>query len=500
MWVEIALVGVLVLLNAGLAGSEMAFVTLRESQVNRLAAESERGQRLAKLTADPNRFLSTIQVGITLAGFLASATAAVSLAQPLIGPLGVLGNAAEPVAVVLVTVVLSYLTLVLGELAPKRIAMQTAPQWALRAAGPITVVETFARPLVWLLARSTSLVVRLFGLDPHASREEVTEEEIKDIIAAQESIPAQQRSIIEGALELDERQLWQVLVPRADVVFVTADQPTTSARDKLIEAGLSRAPVIGETEDDVVGFVHLRQLVAGVGTVSDYVRPALVLPDSVGVLQALGRMQQEHNQLALVVDEFGSVAGIVTLEDLLEEIVGEIYDEFDLDTADVVRRPDGAIELAGTFPAHDLSDLGVDLEPGRNATIAGIMLEQVGGFPRAGASTVVGDWQITALEVTPRAILRVSLDRAVPTPADENDHADENTTTVGDGGQHDPAAADDDAEAPAAVTTAAPVEHRTPGTASADPLPLEQAGSVEGEPHADPRDDAEPRRETGSPS
>ena len=414
MWVEIALVVVLVLLNAALSGSEMAFVTLRESQVNRLAADSERGRKLAALTADPNRFLSTIQVGITLAGFLASATAAVSLAQPLIGPLGALGSAAEPAAVFIVTLILSYLTLVLGELAPKRIAMQTAPAWALRAAGPITVVSTLVRPLVWLLAASTALVVKMVGLDPQAAREEVTEEELKDMIAAQESIPAQQRSIIEGALELDERRLWQVLVPRADVVFVTSNQDTATARDHLIEAGLSRAPVIGSTEDDVIGFVHLRQLVAGVGIVADYIRPALVLPDSVGVLQALGRMQQQRGQLALVVDEFGSVAGIVTLEDLLEEIVGEIYDEFDKDTAAVVRTPDGEIELAGSFPAHDLTDLGVDLEAGRHATIAGIMLEEIGEFPPVDTTIVVGEWRLTALEVTPRAILRVKLARVTP--------------------------------------------------------------------------------------
>jgi putative hemolysin len=452
MWLEIALVVVLILFNAALSGSEMAFVTLRESQIHRLAAESDRGKVLAKLTSDPNRFLSTIQVGITLAGFLASATAAVSLAQPLVAPLSVLGDLAEPAAVFLVTVVLSYLTLVLGELAPKRIAMQRAPQWALRAAGPVTVMTTLVRPLVWLLARSTEGVVRLVGLDPHAVREEVSEEELKDMIAAQESIPAQQRSIIEGALELDERRLWQVLVPRSEVVFVTSNQDTATARDHLIEAGLSRAPVIGETDDEVVGFVHLRQLVAGVGVVADYIRPALVLPDSVGVLQALGRMQQQRGQLALVVDEFGSVSGIVTLEDLLEEIVGEIYDEFDLDTAAVVRTPDGEIELAGSFPAHDLPDLGVDLDTGRHATIAGIMLEELGEFPPVDTTITVGEWRMTALEVTPRAILRVRLAKVTPEDEVEDGEAEGHRTD-------DPAPATEPASAP----TAAAEPGSTPG-------------------------------------
>ncbi len=409
MWVEIALVVVLILINALLAGSEMALVTLRESQVNRLASESERGRRLALLTADPNRFLSTIQIGITLAGFLASATAAVSLAQPLIGPLKVLGDAAEPVAVVIVTVILSYLTLVLGELAPKRIAMQRAPQWALRAAGPLAVVAMFARPLVWLLARSTEAVVRLAGLDPHAAREEVSEEEIRDMISSSETIPAEQRSILEGALELDERRLWQVLVPRAEVVFVAATDSAAAARDALIDAGLSRAPVTGDSEDDVLGFVHLRQLVAGTGVVNDYVRPSLVLPDSAGVLQALARMQKSRGQLSLVVDEFGSIAGIVTLEDLLEEIVGEIYDEFDRDTAAVIRKPDGEIELAGSFPAHDLADLGIDLEPGRHATVAGILLEEFGEIPPVGATATMGAYELSVLEVTQRAILRIKI-------------------------------------------------------------------------------------------
>jgi putative hemolysin len=472
MWLEIALVVVLILFNAALSGSEMAFVTLRESQIHRLAAESERGKTLAKLTSDPNRFLSTIQVGITLAGFLASATAAVSLAQPLVAPLSMLGDLAEPAAVFLVTVVLSYLTLVLGELAPKRIAMQRAPQWALRAAGPVTVMTTLVRPLVWLLARSTEGVVRLVGLDPHAVREEVSEEELKDMIAAQESIPAQQRSIIEGALELDERRLWQVLVPRSEVVFVTSNQDTATARDHLIEAGLSRAPVIGETDDEVVGFVHLRQLVAGIGVVADYIRPALVLPDSVGVLQALGRMQQQRGQLALVVDEFGSVAGIVTLEDLLEEIVGEIYDEFDLDTAAVVRTPDGEIELAGSFPAHDLPDLGVDLDTGRHATIAGVMLEE---FPPVDTTITVGEWRMTALEVTPRAILRVRLAKATPEDQDgeaEGDRTDEPAPET----SAEPVSTPEPAPTPEPLPTPEPAPTLVPvDPVPVDPVPVQES-------------------------
>src|SRR3954463_7832802 len=178
---EVVLVLVLVLVNAAFSGSEMALVSLRESQVQRLQPHPRGGKVLARLSRDPNRFLATIQIGITLAGFLASAAAAVSLSKPLVDPLSFLGRAAEAVAVILVTLVLTFFTLVLGELAPKRLAMQRAERWALIAAGPLSFVQSAARPVVWILGRSSDLVVRIFGGDPDVQREEVTEEEIRDL-------------------------------------------------------------------------------------------------------------------------------------------------------------------------------------------------------------------------------------------------------------------------------------------------------------------------------
>ena len=178
---QIGLVVVLVVVNALFAGSEMALVSLRESQLQRLESRGRRGRALARLARDPNRFLATIQIGITLAGFLASAAAAVSLAEPLEEPLSFLGSAAGPVSIVVVTLVLSYFTLVFGELAPKRIAMQRAEGWGLLAAGPLSFVATIARPAVWLLSRSTDLAVRLLGGDPNRHGEEVTEEDYREI-------------------------------------------------------------------------------------------------------------------------------------------------------------------------------------------------------------------------------------------------------------------------------------------------------------------------------
>nr|BFE68761.1 hypothetical protein GCM10020092_020620 [Actinoplanes digitatis] len=196
----------------------MALVSLRDSQVHKLERGSRRGRVLGRLTRDPNRFLATIQIGITLAGFLASAAAAVSLSKPLVEPLSFLGSAAEPTAVVIVTMVLTFVTLVIGELTPKRIAMQRAEGWALLVARPLDLLSTISRPVVWLLSVSTNLLVRLAGGDPAAQRDEVSTEEIRDMVAAQQDFSVEQRTIISGAFEIADRILREILVPRRDVL------------------------------------------------------------------------------------------------------------------------------------------------------------------------------------------------------------------------------------------------------------------------------------------
>src|SRR3954465_6679576 len=304
---EVVLVLVLVLVNAVFSGSEMALVSLRDSQVQRLERQSRRGRVLGRLTRDPNRFLATIQIGITMAGFLASAAAAVSLAQPLVGPLGFLGGAAGPAAIVLVTLVLTVFTLVIGELAPKRIAMQRTEGWALLVARPLDVLATLSRPVVWLLGASTNVVVRLAGGDPSAQREEVTTEEIRDMVAAQQDFSIEQRTIISGAFEIADRILREILVPRRDVLTLATGAPAHEALRVLIAGGHSRAPVVGPAGlDDVFGVVHLRDLVDATGPVDGLCRPGLFLPETLRVSDALKQMRLERQQMALVVDERGA--------------------------------------------------------------------------------------------------------------------------------------------------------------------------------------------------
>jgi putative hemolysin len=422
---EVLLVLVLVLVNAAFAGSEMALVSLRDSQVQRLERQSRRGRVLARLTRDPNRFLATIQIGITLAGFLASAAAAVSLSRPLVKALSFLGAAAEPVSILIVTVALTFVTLVIGELAPKRIAMQRSEGWALLVARPLDVLSVFARPAVWLLGVSTNLVVRLAGGDPNAQREEVTTEEIRDLVAAQQEFSAEQRTIISGAFEIADRILREILVPRRDVLTLPTGTAAHEALRLLVEGGHSRAPVVGPAGlDDVIGVVRLRDLVGATGPVDALARPGLFLPETLRVSDAMVQLRLEHQQLALVVDERGAIDGIITMEDLVEEIVGEIYDETDRDVQSVVHEPDGALLMPGSFPIHDLPDVGFDQtapDEGEYTTIAGMVLAALGHIPTApGEVVTLPQFTAEVVEVTGRAITRVRL-RARPRNAEDDE-------------------------------------------------------------------------------
>ncbi|MEU7477024.1 hemolysin family protein [Lentzea sp. NPDC042327] len=409
---DLALVGVLVLLNAAFAGSEMALVSLREGQLRALERDGHR--TLVRLARDPNRFFATIQIGITLSGFLASATAAVSLAQPLVPALEFLGSAANGVAIALVTILLTFVTLVFGELAPKRLAMQYAVRWSKIIARPLDVLSTVSRPVVWLLSKATDLVVRVFGGDPNADEEQMSPDELRELVAVQKHLNAEQREIMTGALEIHERRLREVLVPRRQVVVLDASLTIPVARETLAQSGHSRAPVVRDGHlDDVIGVVHLRDVLDDTAALKDVARPALMLPDSLRVTDALRRMKAEREQLALVVDEHGAVDGIVALEDLLEEVVGEIYDETDRDVANVRTEADGSLILPGTFPVHDLVDIGVELPEapeGDYATIAGLVLVVLGRIPEGPGDVVhVSGWEITVQRVEHHAITRVRL-------------------------------------------------------------------------------------------
>lgn len=420
---QLLLVVVLLSMNALFAGSEIALISIREGQLRRLERRSRSGEVLGQLARDPNRFLATIQIGITMAGFLASATAAVTLAQLVLPAYEFLGPAAQPVAVLSITLLLTFLTLVFGELTPKRLAMQHAERWSLVVARPLHVVSTVATPAVWLLGKATNGAVRLLGGDPTKDRDEITPAEIRDLVTAHRGLTAEQRHIIAGAIEITERRLRQVLVPRRDVFTLDADTSAKSATTKLAASGHSRAPVVRRGNlDETLGIARLRDLVTSdKKNLADLVLPVVRLPDSLHAAEALRRFKADRQQFALVVDEYGAVAGIVTMEDLVEEVIGEVYDETDRDVQAVWHADDGALLMPGTFPIHDLAELGVELEnwpSGEYTTVAGMVIAVLGHLPtRAGEQVTIEGWTVQITDVDRHAITRVRMRASADSPA-----------------------------------------------------------------------------------
>lgn len=417
---QIILVVVLVVVNAAFAGTELALVSLREGQLQRLEKRSATGALLARLARQPNQFLATIQIGITLAGFLASATAAVSLAEPLEAPLGFLGGSARPAAVVLVTLLLSYLTLVFGELAPKRVAMQRAERWGMAMARPLSVLTTLTRPVVWLLSHSTDLAVRAMGADPDQQREEVTEDELRELVAAQESFTGEHRQILDGAFDIMQRRLKAILVPRHDVFLIDAAWTCRDALDVLVASGHTRAPVADDGNlDQVRGVIHLRQLLAGgAESVASKVLTIPVFPDGATVLTTMREMQTQRTQMAIVVNERGGAEGIVTMEDLVEELVGEIYDETDPRQVVVHRELDGTVVVPGDYSVHDLADIDVEVPAGRYATVAGFVLYSLGRLPAVGARVELDEYIVEVRSMDHFRITEVAIVRRGPSTVD----------------------------------------------------------------------------------
>src|SRR5687768_8494345 len=348
IWLNIAMVFVFVMIGGVFSGAEIALVSLRESQVRALSESGRRGRAVQRLLADPNRFLAAVQVGVTVAGFFSAAFGATTLAEPvadwLVG-MGVQEGLAGTLALVLVTIAISYVSLVVGELTPKRLALQRAEGFALLVASPLNRIATLSRPVIWLLSKSTDVLVRLLGGDPRVSGDSISQEELRDLVAAHESLSSDERRLIGEVFRAGDREVREVMTPRTEVMFLEASMTASRAARQVADSNWSRFPVVGRDQDDVVGFVHVRDLFlpnhpAGrAATVGDLAREVKRLPGTAGVLKALSEMRRENHHLAIVVDEYGGTDGIVTLEDLIEEVIGEIYDEYDEEVSPAGKQP-----------------------------------------------------------------------------------------------------------------------------------------------------------------
>ncbi|MDR1807791.1 MAG: hemolysin family protein [Propionibacteriaceae bacterium] len=389
---QIVLIFVFILIGGVFVAAEMSLVTLRESQIKQLAQRGARGRRLAELSANPNRFLSAVQICITFSGFLAASFGADRLATPFAAFLarhGVPG--ASVIALILITGAISYFSIVLGELTAKRLAMQRAESFAITFAGPINLIANLLRPIIWFLSASTNVVVRLLGGDPKASREEVTEDEIRTMVTEADFLGAEEREIVDEVFSAGQRTLREVMVPRTEATFLDGDMPARAAVAAVVAGAHSRYPVTGDSVDDILGFVHVRDLMdldppTLRAPLRQLVRPVSALPGTVKVLHALTEMRRHGSHLAIVRDEYGGTAGIVTLEDLVEELVGDITDEYDLAGVDH-GEGDG---IDGLTTLEQFADLtGFALPEGPYDTLAGFWAAQKGAIPQLGDSVTV---------------------------------------------------------------------------------------------------------------
>ena len=426
-WAKIALVLVFILVGGLFSSTEMALVSLRESQLKALSGRGRRGARVALVAGNPNRFLAALQIGVTLAGFLSAAFGAATLSgkfAPVLVRWGVPTGMSDATALITITLVISYFSLVLGELAPKRIALQRAESLALVAAPAVDRFASLVSPVVWLLSRSTDFVVRLLGADPKASRERISDEELRALVTGHESFGREERELIEEIFSAGDRQLREVMIPRTEVDFLDASMLVAKAVRVVADLPHSRYPVVRGSADDVVGFVHVRDLFgpgarATGARVGELARQVAQLPGTKRVLPALSELRRAGMHLAIVVDEYGGTAGIVTLEDIVEELVGDIRDEYD-STAQVSRRLGGGdLEVEGLLNLDDFEDeAGFALPEGPYETVAGFVLASLGHIPAVGESVQVAGHRITVSEKDGRRVARLLVARQAP-PADQ---------------------------------------------------------------------------------
>lgn len=410
------LVLVFVLVGGVFAATEMALVSLRPSQLDGLEESGARGAKVASLARDPNTFLAAVQIGVTVAGFLSAAYGASTLAPdvaPLLTGLGLSDAVASNVALVGMTLLIAYLSLVLGELAPKRFALQKSAGLAKAVAPPLSRFATVMRPVIWLLSVSTNAVVRLLGGNPHATNEEMSEGELRDLVGGHEGLEPAERQILSDVFTATERSVKEVMQPRHRVDFIAAATPLAEAAVLVRSKPHSRYPVTGDSVDDVVGFLHVRDMLqvdASPGsTVASLTRDIPVLPGTNKLLPAMAQMRRDGVHIALVVDEYGGTDGIVTLEDLVEELIGEIRDEFDDETLEQSAqegRFDGGLNI------EDFTRLtAVDLVDGSYETVAGFIIDQLDRMPEIGDSVVVDDATLTVAELDGHRISRVDVSR-----------------------------------------------------------------------------------------
>jgi putative hemolysin len=436
--IQVLLILALIAVEGYFAAAEIALISARRAALQTRAEDGSKGAVTALgLLDDPTRLLSTIQIGITVVGFLAASVGAVSLAKPVEAWLSSLGftllaRIAPAMAVVLVTLAISYVTLVLGELVPKRLGLQRAERVAIAVAAPVLWLERFFAPLVWLLTVSTNATSRLFGMKSTGGRPGVSEEEIKLLVTEQGSLLEEEKRMIHEIFELGDTVAREIMVPRVDMSLVEDTESVTRAAELMQGTGYSRVPVFHEDRDKIVGIALLKDLVgplaggSGSDPITDHMRDPMFVPETKGILPLLSEMRAMHIQMAIVVDEYGGTAGLATMEDIVEEVVGEIADEFDREHRYIqtLRERDWLVD--GRLAIEEALEWGMPVEESDEyETVAGWMLAKLGHIPVPGETFERNGFSFRVQAMRRRRIARIRVTGPEPVEVPEGEPADE---------------------------------------------------------------------------
>ncbi len=435
---QILLQIILILINAFFAATEIAVISLNTTKLRKMADDGDKyAPRLLKMAENPSGFLSTIQIGITLAGFLGSAFAADNLAvyiSPLFLEIGVPAGIANTLAVIIITLIISFFTLIFGELVPKRIAQQKAFAVAKFSSGVISVTAKIMKPVVWLLSATTNLILKILRLKEDGDPEAVTEDDIKLMVDAggeSGSIEEDEKEWIQNVFEFNDMSVSDIMTREPDVVSFQVDTPENEILDTIKDSGLSRFPVYDEDINDILGILNARDFLISLNSgdhkgIRELLRSAYMVPESIHADKLFSDMQAKKTHIAIVVDEYGQTVGIVTLEDLLEEIVGNIYDEFDpQEESEIQKISDTEWKVSGALSLSDFSrETGIELEENEDYdTIGGMVLSTLSQIPEDGTTlhVVINGLDINVTKIEDRRIEEAIVRKADPSAGEDKD-------------------------------------------------------------------------------
>jgi putative hemolysin len=423
IFAPIALVLFLIFLGSLFVAAEIALISLRESQVRQVALRGRRGAKVAKLHSNPNRLLAAVQVGVTLSGFLSAALGAEKLGEfviPWLEDRGLSEKSANTLSLIGLTVIIAYISLVFGELAPKKLALFRSEPIAMWSAGFIDFIANLFRPIIWLLSKSTDLVVRAFGIDPKEERSQMSEEELLDLVAGHAALTDEERDIVEEVFNASERQVHEIMVPRTEVDFIDGSLTISKAIDLAAEKSHSRYPVVRGSSDEVIGFIHVRDLINpslanSQAKIQELTRSIMYLPGTKGILPALTEMRAQRQHLAIVLDEYGGTDGIITLEDLVECLIGDIRDEYDGDEEDLSSESrTNDFEVDGLISLEELQEhSGVDIPEGPYETLSGYVMHFLGRIPTVGDILNVNGVRISVLSMEGKRVGKLLISRTI---------------------------------------------------------------------------------------